>query len=508
MSISVHISRRDFLKRTSAGVAMATVAGSSIFRCCDFAINSKKPHAMSDVSFVGSSSSGTRRKMISDVLEPWRATVAAGISGKTVLIKPNMVYWSAGNADPLLALTHVDAIRGLLDFLRSIAPSASIIIGDCCPDPDLTTMWSSAGYTALTTEYTDVTLMDLNNTANMPSSDSLIWTPDFSTTATIPISSAFVNNKYYVISICRPKTHNCMIMTGVNKNILMAAPLNSAVIGDASVSPKQIMHGKNGWFNGTQPDEDKCLAYNLYQLANVIYPTGAPALSVLDSWEGMQGEGPINGTGVMHYCAIAGADPLAVDRLSAKLMGFSDTANDPIDKATPSYTDMRALVWMSNAGLGNYDLSKINFILGSLDSMQNYIQTYTLSSNYSGDPSYETSWTGGPPPIGLDQNPPAMEDSRFLDPKPFLAPQAREEINDGEIAIDFSLPVGCRIDIGIVNRRGIVIRRLCSEFLSGGRYTIIWNRRDNRGFRVPTGQYMIKLGFGSRSIYDRISLID
>jgi hypothetical protein len=324
-----------------------------------------------------------------------------------------------------------------------------------------------------------------------------MWEPDFTSTSSVPIVSALVDPDYYVISICRPKTHNCQVLTGVNKNILMGAPLTLS---------KQLMHGQDGWYSGTHTDEDKCLAYNLFQLGNVMFPTGNPALSVLDAWEGMQGNGPTGGTSIMQYCAVAGVDPLAVDRLCAKLMGFSDTATDPMDKNNPSYTDARALWWLSNAGLGNYDLSKINFISGSLAELETYVETYTLASTYTGTPSYQTMWTGGPPDSVLDPTR-SIGDSHFLDPKPFLTPQVHAPVAGRQVSIEFSLPIGFSIHLAVYNLQGAEIRRLGHEYLPAGRYSIVWDRRDNHGTRVPSGRYLIRLGFDGRSMSDRLTLI-
>jgi uncharacterized protein (DUF362 family) len=502
------LGRRAFLKRAGAGAAVLA-GGSGILAGNAFAMNPSKFQAKSDVSFVGSSSSGTRRKMIADVLEPWRQTVAAGIAGKTVLIKPNMVCLAFMGSDQLLPVTHVDAVRGLIDFLRSISSTVPIIISDlpALSNPNITSMFSSAGYTALTSEYSGVTLADLSDTSKIPSVDRHFWTPGFSTSslATVPISSAFINPNYYLISICRPKTHNCMVMTGVNKNVLMAAPILNTVVDGKTVNTKNFMHGQDGWSSGQHTDENKCLAYNLYQMANVMYSTGAPALSVLDAWEGMEGDGPASGTSIMQYCAVAGIDPLAVDRLSAKLMGFSDTATDPMNNATPSYTDMRALVWISNAGFGNYDLSKINFLLGSLAGLETYVKTYKLAPNYTGAVSYETNWTASPPPSIFDVS---IKDSRSLDPRPYLVPQLRDDISAGEVKIDFTLPVSFMTDLGIYNTLGIEVRKLGSQFLQCGRYTKVWDRRDNNGSRVPAGNYIIKLGFGSGSLCDKITIVN
>jgi hypothetical protein len=127
------INRRDFLKATAAGTTL--IAGGAAIKNSAFAMNPSRFQEKSDISFVGSSAQGARRKMITDVLEPWRENVSAGIKNKTILIKVNMVYWNSWIDDPTLSLTHVDAVRGLLDFLRSLSSCAPIIIGDCTCNP-------------------------------------------------------------------------------------------------------------------------------------------------------------------------------------------------------------------------------------------------------------------------------------------------------------------------------------------------------------------------------------
>ena len=487
------LNRREFLKKTALGTTLAA-AGAPMVGNRAFAMTPPLFQDKSGISFVGSAATGTRRAMIAGVLEPWRAAVAAGIGGKTILIKVNMVYWNTAIADPGLSLTHVDAVRGLLDFLRTINAAAPVVIGDCTANSgangDILRMFARLGYDLLTKEYTGVSLADLNT---LPSTDRPFWTTSFSASSTvaIPVIGAFTDSKYYVISICRPKTHNNVVMTGVNKNILMGAPLHSGTADGVGVVPKQFMHGQNGWFDGMHADENKCLSYNMFQMANVIYATGTPALSILDAWEGMEGDGPTGGTSVMQYCAVSGIDPLAVDRISAKLMGFSDTATEPMNKATPSYTDMRVLVWISNAGFGNYDLSKINFIHGSITDVEKYVKQYKMSSLYTGEPSYETNWTGGPPEVI---------------PMPYLVPQVRRAIT-GDVIINFTLPVNARVRLGIFNLQGAEVNRLGDEFLPAGRYTMVWDGCNARGARVGAGMYVIKLNFGSRAICDQVTMV-
>lgn len=502
------IDRRKFIKQAGAGAAILAAGPAVLSNGNVFAATNPRFKDKSNISFVGSSESGTRRKMIKDVLQPWSTSVKAGIEGKTVLIKVNMVYWNSFMQDPKLSLTHVDAVRGVIDFLRSLSTSVPIIVGDCtCTTADpgnITTMFTNAGYDALKTEYSGVTLKDLNT---MQSIDRHIWdaTLEESAVTTIPIIEAFVNSSYYVISLCRPKTHNCMVMTGINKNVLMGAPLKNLANGDTSINPKQMMHGKNGFTSGQNTNEIKCLSYNLYQLANVIYPKGAPALSVLDAWEGMEGEGPASGTSIMQYCAVAGDDPLAVDRIGAKLMGFSDTATDPANIATPSYSDMRTLVWMSNAGLGNYDLSKISFILGSIADVEKYVKKYKLHSNYTGENadsiSYATNWSGRPSKVLT-----AIRETRHLDPRPFLHPQISNGMAGRRVTINFGLPVNFAVKLSIYNLNGIEICKLGDSLLPAGSYSMVWDSRDSRGNHVAPGSYIIKLVCGSKIISDRVQI--
>ncbi len=482
------INRRDFLQVSGASAALV-IAGSSMIKNSAFAAEAVSQKT-SDISFVGSSSSGTRKKMILDVLEPWREKVADGIKGKTIIIKPNVI-----SSTYALTSTQVDAVRGTVEFLRSIT-AQPIIIAESAGGGVLSG-FKNYGYNSLATEFKDVTLVDLDKTTLFAKKTLHIWKPDLSSTSSINIHGIFADPKYYVISVCRPKTHNCMVITGVCKNILMGAP---------QVSNKQMMHGGNGWSSGTNKGEDKCLAYNMYQLGNIIYPSGAVALSILDAWEGMEGNGPISGTSIMQYCAVAGTDSLAVDRLCSKLMGFTDTATEPMNKNNPSYTDARALWWLSNAGIGNYDLNRINFTLGSLTEVGKYVKKYKLSDLYTGNTSYQTNWTGGAPSTILDKPVTAVHNDHFLNPKPFLFPQINNSAGH-QIKINFTLPVGFEITMSIFNLEGVEIRNLGKEYLNAGTYSIEWNRRDNHGSYVPAGSYIIKMGFNARYISDRLSLV-
>jgi uncharacterized protein (DUF362 family) len=92
------------------------------------------------------------------------------------------------------------------------------------------------------------------------------------------------------------------------------------------------------------------LHYNLFQIAQIAYPD----LGVLDAFTSMEGDGPIDGTPVDTRLALASIDPLALDFLGTKIMGF-----DP--------TQVLYLSSMNEAGMGQGDLDKINVIGANLN---------------------------------------------------------------------------------------------------------------------------------------------
>jgi uncharacterized protein (DUF362 family) len=72
-------------------------------------------------------------------------------------------------------------------------------------------------------------------------------------------------------------------------------------------------------------------------------------LAVIDGFEGMEGNGPVSGTPVAHRIAVASTDYLAADRVGVECMA--------IDASWPGY-----LNYAYQAGLGQYDLSKIDVV--------------------------------------------------------------------------------------------------------------------------------------------------
>jgi uncharacterized protein (DUF362 family) len=101
--------------------------------------------------------------------------------------------------------------------------------------------------------------------------------------------------------------------------------------------------------------------YNLFALAPRLHPH----LSVIDGYEGMEGEGPVGGTPVNHRVCVVSPDWLAADRVAIELMG--------IDFAQVGY-----LNYCGQAGMGETDLTRIQ-VLGP--TLKEHIRTYKLAKN-------------------------------------------------------------------------------------------------------------------------------
>ena len=84
------------------------------------------------------------------------------------------------------------------------------------------------------------------------------------------------------------------------------------------------------------------LNYNLFHMAHMVHPH----LSVLDAYEGVEGNGPVSDEVVDHRIALAGTDYVAVDRIGAELMGV------PFEK-------VGYLTYCADAGLGQGDRGRI-----------------------------------------------------------------------------------------------------------------------------------------------------
>lgn len=285
-----------------------------------------------------------RMQMIFEVMKPFHSELKAGIKNKQLVIKPNMVV-----TNKALCATHKDALRAVLEYLKPIY-KGQILIAESSSSVNSSDGFSNYGYTDLEKEF-NIKFIDLNSSKT--GKPYFIVDKDLHLDK-IQIADIFSNPEYYVISLSRLKTHNTVVMTGGLKNIAMAAPLNPGTVvnGGRPISYKRNMHsGGARW-----------LHYNMFLMAQSVRPD----FTIIDGVEGMEGNGPINGTPVDHKIAMAGFDVVAIDSMCARLMGV------PLD-------DVGYVNYCAAAGIGNMDREKIEIIGGK--KPEDNIITYKLSSN-------------------------------------------------------------------------------------------------------------------------------
>ena len=329
-----HLSRRDILKGIGIGAIglafgrkpfgpdrILAAPGSPLVGGKEHLYKKVAPPAK--VSLV---KGNDRRQITYQALKNIEDEVLASIGNKKILIKPNFV-----NTKRPLCATHVDAIRAILDFLQPYYKK-QIIVGESTASKDGTfDGYNNYGYLPLEKEY-NVKLVDLNK-------DTYEYRYVFGKghrPQPIRIISTFLDPHLYIISAAKMKTHDRVVTTLSLKNVILGAPLN-----DYKKNDKWLTHADYNF------RRDAILHYNMFHLAQEIYPD----LGVIDGFEAMEGNGPASGTPVDARVTLASTDPLAMDILTTKLMGF-----DP--------SQIMYLTAMAEACMGQGDLDKID-VLGT-----------------------------------------------------------------------------------------------------------------------------------------------
>ncbi len=333
--------RRHFLKSISLGTAALAFnpLGMTTAFSAEAATSGK-----SVLSFV----TGTNRsEMIYEALRPFQREIMDGIREKQIIIKPNLVVTNV----PLCA-THVDAVRGLLEFLKPLYPEKIIIAESTISSDGTMTGFKNYGYLPLAQDF-NVEFVDLNERPTIP----LTILDKNLHPLQIPFIDSYLDPNNYFISIARLKTHDRVVATLGLKNMVMGAPLRSYT----GRNYKPLMH----------PSGPRWLNYNMFLIANRIHPQ----LTILDGVEGHEGNGPISGTPIQHGVALAGMDYIAADRIGAELMGIN-------------IGDIGYLNYCASAGMGQIDRSNIE-IIGGKDPAD-YVKKYKLHENIE----QQLTWKG------------------------------------------------------------------------------------------------------------------
>jgi len=242
-------------------------------------------------------------------------------------------------------VTPPDAVRGAMDCLNEITDE-KIIVGD---SKGFLPSFEHYNYLPLEEEYSNIVLEDL-----WKRPVEWYWILDSEVKPTpIRCYQPYFDENTYIISLARLKTHNSVVATLALKNLSMGMPMKRP---DLNINDKVKMHAQ-----GENKISPKMINYNIFMMAT----RRTPDFCVIDGTEGMEGNGPINGTPVDHQVALAGFDVVSVDRIGSELMGIP-------------WEDIGCLQYCADAGLGQGDRDKIK--VTGLDPKDHVIK-YKLHDN-------------------------------------------------------------------------------------------------------------------------------
>ena len=221
---------------------------------------------------------------------------------KHVLLKANTVA-----VNNQLGCTHADALRGVLDYLSerwrgpvAIADSSK----DCTWDA-----YDHFQYNRVANEYRSlkVSLVDLNEDPNPLVHE--IVDRDLHLTQ-VRLASRLFDPDAFILGCALLKAHDMVVATLSVKNLVMAAPLHNAR------NETTKWHDKSRYHQGYRQ-----IQMNIALTAKRMRPYWGA--TVIDGYEGMEGEGPLRGTPVASRLAIASTDFVAADRVGVESMGVN-----------------------------------------------------------------------------------------------------------------------------------------------------------------------------------------
>lgn len=344
--------RRNFLKTILIGGAAFTVSENVRAVFPYFKPDNKVPR-------VSISSGNDRADIAFRALAPFADEIKNAIGNRRIVLKVNNVLIYVP-----LACTHVETLEGILEFLKSINKLNNVIIAESSASDSTLSGFENYGYYKLLSKY-PVKLVDLDSEPFeiMYVVDEKDFRPHL-----LKVSAVITDPGSYIVSVARMKTHIAVGASLSLKNIVFGSPIKdkgftlysedvrfSTLAKESkpgTVSYKRPLHG-NG-FHATN--------YNMAMLARRLHPT----LSLIDGYEGMEGNGPTLGTPIDHRICIASQDWLAADRVGTELMGID-------------FSKIGYLNHCANMGLGEADLNKIELVG---ENIMDHKKSYKLPDNF------------------------------------------------------------------------------------------------------------------------------
>ncbi len=250
---------------------------------------------------VGLAKTGRRRSNVFQALDNIRDDLTPKVR-EQVLLKPN--FLSSTNQ---LASSHVDAMRGALDFLLSTPqPPKEVIIAEGANEKFSGEAFQIFGYEALQAEYdVPIRLVDLHQETEWEETNVFLAGRD-EETVRMPKT---VLDCPCTISVAIAKTHDAGVVTLAMKNMIM---------GTLHKEDRIKMHGYHSHADRVLPREAQTLNINLLRLSRHLKPD----IAIVDGTVGLQGNGPGGTDSVPLGIAVVSGDVFAADAVTTKAMGF------------------------------------------------------------------------------------------------------------------------------------------------------------------------------------------
>jgi uncharacterized protein (DUF362 family) len=268
-----------------------------------------------------------RRKNMYNALMAIDKEMQAKMKGKKyVVIKPNFV-----NTVNQLAGNHADAVRGILDYLDH-SFKGPVVVAEASAG-DTNQGYDNFKFRALVDEYKShqLQLIDLNDEAKF---ERIALLDADLHIVPCRLAARLLDPDAFVISSAMLKTHNTAVASLSIKNMVLGAPLHQARTETTRWNEKRKFHVGL-----------RMTHYNMMVTAAKLNWHA----SVIDGYEGMEGNGPNSGTPVPSRIALASTDFVATDRVAAECMG--------IDPEWLGYVK-----YSGQMGLGQFDPAKIDVI--------------------------------------------------------------------------------------------------------------------------------------------------
>ena len=290
---------------------------------------------MSNTTKVGLAKTGRRRSNVYQSLNNIRDDIIPRVQDQ-VLLKPNFL----SNTNQL-ASSHVDAIRGTLDFLLSTPnPPKEAIIAEGANESFSGEAFQVFGYEALQAEYDiPIKLIDLHTETEWEETKVFLAGR---TEETVRMPKTVLECPC-TISIAIAKTHDAGVVTLAMKNMIM---------GTIHKDDRIKMHGYHSHADRELPREAQTLNINLLRLSRYLKPD----IAVVDGTLGLQGNGPGGTDSVQLGIAVSSGDVFAADAVTSKAMGF-----EPLEIGLFHYA--------TELGYGTADMNKIDIIGPTVDAV-------------------------------------------------------------------------------------------------------------------------------------------